>query len=254
MEWGALGVHDQIGIAGVIELPGKQGAHNRDLVLAGKRVLEIGCGQDTARGRVESAGGEYIGVDAFTDAAADVYCDGARLPFADSSFDVVCMANVLEHLPSPLAGLAEVARVLKDGGILDSSHAFLQSFHGISYAHLSHCGTVMALRGVGLEPRRIVPSRQYGFENQLCTIFFHLNRALPFSPVRFVMRLMRCAVDVYLDGMARVLSWHWRRAGLGYEAAAQRARAWRLVQGCSHTATINVLAQKGAPATGRGVS
>ena len=38
------------------------------------------------------------------------------LPFPDKSFDVVVMAEVLEHLPYPLITLSEIKRVLKTNG------------------------------------------------------------------------------------------------------------------------------------------
>jgi ubiquinone/menaquinone biosynthesis C-methylase UbiE len=38
------------------------------------------------------------------------------LPYADSSFDLVCCSWVLEHLPDSTRGLAEVVRVLTIGG------------------------------------------------------------------------------------------------------------------------------------------
>jgi ubiquinone/menaquinone biosynthesis C-methylase UbiE len=42
--------------------------------------------------------------------------DLTRLPFADASFDCVTCGYVLEHLPDPRPGLAELARVLRKGG------------------------------------------------------------------------------------------------------------------------------------------
>lgn len=39
-----------------------------------------------------------------------------RLPFEDDTFDIVIMAEVLEHLPYPKITLAEISRVLKPGG------------------------------------------------------------------------------------------------------------------------------------------
>ena len=42
--------------------------------------------------------------------------DIGTLRFADASFDLVIAAHVLEHLPDPVAALAEMRRVLRPGG------------------------------------------------------------------------------------------------------------------------------------------
>ena len=47
-----------------------------------------------------------------------VAADLMRLPFADNSFDCVTGGYVLEYLPDPEPGLAELGRVLKPGGSL----------------------------------------------------------------------------------------------------------------------------------------
>lgn len=57
-----------------------------------------------ARGRLKSDRPRYV--------AADLTC----LPFADGGFDCVTCGYVLEHLPDPRLGLAEIARVLRPGG------------------------------------------------------------------------------------------------------------------------------------------
>jgi len=44
--------------------------------------------------------------------------DMMQMPFADESFDCVTCGWVIEHLPDPRPGLAEVQRVLKPGGSL----------------------------------------------------------------------------------------------------------------------------------------
>lgn len=45
-----------------------------------------------------------------------VTADLSYLPFADESFDGVTCGYVLEHLPEPQMGLAELARVMRPGG------------------------------------------------------------------------------------------------------------------------------------------
>ncbi|GAB92638.1 class I SAM-dependent methyltransferase [Gordonia rhizosphera] len=43
--------------------------------------------------------------------------DALRLPYADNSFDVVLMSEILEHIPSDEAAIAEMVRILKPGGL-----------------------------------------------------------------------------------------------------------------------------------------
>lgn len=57
-----------------------------------------------ARQRLKSSRPTYL--------AADL----SHLPFADESFDCVTCGYVLEHLPDPRTGLAELSRVMKPGG------------------------------------------------------------------------------------------------------------------------------------------
>jgi len=41
-----------------------------------------------------------------------------RLPIADGSMEVVCLLDVIEHIPDPAPALAEAARVLRPDGVL----------------------------------------------------------------------------------------------------------------------------------------
>lgn len=42
--------------------------------------------------------------------------DGARLPFADGSFDLVTSAHAMHHIPEPVPVLQEMRRIARDGG------------------------------------------------------------------------------------------------------------------------------------------
>jgi SAM-dependent methyltransferase len=43
--------------------------------------------------------------------------EDVRLPFDDAAFDVVLSCGVLEHVPDEVASAAEIARVLRPGGL-----------------------------------------------------------------------------------------------------------------------------------------
>ena len=91
-------------------------------------LLEIGCGngffleEAQTRGYADVRGVEP-GSEATAKAAPDVrehiVCDIMRPGlFAEASFDVVCLFQVLDHLPDPVGVLAESRRVLKPGGFM----------------------------------------------------------------------------------------------------------------------------------------
>lgn len=106
-------------------------------ISANKKVADIGCGYGRNRKIVESVGGEWVGVEPFEGGAHTVVGDAEDLPFEDNTFDVVIMDAVLEHIPDVSKAIAEVARVLKPGGVFIGYVAFMECFHEISYSHLS---------------------------------------------------------------------------------------------------------------------
>jgi SAM-dependent methyltransferase len=129
-----LTVHDQLPKCTVwINKP----AYKLEKLVANKRVLDIGCGYGQMRSPVESAGGRWIGIEAFSGGAHTVAARAENLPFADASFEVVIMNAVLEHVEDVETSFVEVARVLKTGGRFVGYSAFMECFHEISYHHLS---------------------------------------------------------------------------------------------------------------------
>ncbi len=45
-------------------------------------------------------------------------CDAKKMPFADRTFDAVISNSIVHHIPTPFAVFAEMARVVKPGGVL----------------------------------------------------------------------------------------------------------------------------------------
>lgn len=95
-------------------------------------VLDVGCGNQPYRVHLPCA--HYVGLDIDTPATrarglAEVFYDGGRFPFADASFDAVLCSQVLEHVFTPEAFLAEIRRVLRPGGALVLAVPFVWDEH-----------------------------------------------------------------------------------------------------------------------------
>jgi ubiquinone/menaquinone biosynthesis C-methylase UbiE len=93
--------------------------------LRGGRVLEVGCGTGQILARVRGFAPGAVGVDLSGGMLARARARGlavgqasaTRLPFRDRSFDLVYSFKVLPHIPDLPGALAEILRVLDDGGV-----------------------------------------------------------------------------------------------------------------------------------------
>lgn len=86
----------------------------------GDKALELGCG---TLPRVPVEGGYFA--DLSRPALGKLQAQGGHavraagpLPFPDGVFQVVCAFEVLEHIPDDKTAMAEIARVLRPGGVL----------------------------------------------------------------------------------------------------------------------------------------
>jgi ubiquinone/menaquinone biosynthesis C-methylase UbiE len=100
--------------------------------LAGKRVLDVGCGLGGKTVAYAEEGARAVGVDLllanveqsrrFADtngAAVDFFvADAAALPVRDGVFDTVVANDAMEHFADPASALNEMARTVAGGGAI----------------------------------------------------------------------------------------------------------------------------------------
>jgi SAM-dependent methyltransferase len=118
--------------------------------VAGRRILDAGCGSGPLFAALRDRGAVVTGVDSSTvmlelarqrlGASADLHLAdlGSSLPFPDGTFDDVIASLVLHYLEDWTAPLAELRRVLTPGGRLIASvdHPFasqMQASPGADY-------------------------------------------------------------------------------------------------------------------------
>ncbi len=91
----------------------------------GKLVLDLGSGTGRHVRALAQAGANVVAgdIDIQVEEAPGgrVRLDGHRLPFRDGAFDMVVVAEVLEHVRDPKEVLAECARITRSGGSVVAS-------------------------------------------------------------------------------------------------------------------------------------
>ena len=97
-----------------------------DLLPAGERLLDLGCGNKPYESLFRKKFAMYVGADLAGNKEAELLIDSdGRVTAQDNTFDCVLSSEVLEHVTSPQLYLSEARRVLKPGGSL------VLSTHGI---------------------------------------------------------------------------------------------------------------------------
>ena len=173
------------------------------LPLAGRRVLEIGLGQGADSQQLIERGARWTGMDLTRESVArvaarmrvhglphDALVRGSvvRLPFEDAAFDVVYSHGVLHHVPEIGRAQAEIARVLRPGGLLVAMLYAKRSLNYlVSIAVLRRIGLAALVlsghRPGGIYGAHFDNARRVGLRNYLrMNRFIHHNTDGPENP------------------------------------------------------------------------
>lgn len=109
----------------------------------GLRLLDIGCSSGLFLDEARAADFDACGAELSRDTAAFARAhfglavhagDWRDAGYAEGSFDVVTLFDVIEHLPDPLGELTAIRRLLRPGGLLLQSTPNIDGlFPGLSY-------------------------------------------------------------------------------------------------------------------------
>lgn len=144
------------------------------------RVLDIGCGKDNLFIRNWTVNPDSVGIDVYSyNGVEQVHQDMTQLPFSDGSFDTVTLIAVGGHIPQNvrIAEFAEIARVLKPGGVLlmTEGEAVTQTI-GHQWRHFSY-----ALIG----KQDMDSERGMEEDEQYCMPYTEIMGYLNTSPLKF---------------------------------------------------------------------
>lgn len=120
--------------------------------------LDMGCGSGRHRKEIEDAGYEWIGADIDTSrgAARLLEADVHSLPFKSGAFKLVWMNCVIEHIGNPWIALAEIRRVLAEGGVTAGVSGYLDP-DDTHMCSLTHLGLKKVFTDVGFRDLQLTP-------------------------------------------------------------------------------------------------
>ncbi len=131
-----------------------------------RRILDLGCGMGGFLEGLGKLGDRVYPSDVEVESLSHcrergfqggVASSGYALPYADESFDLVCLFDALEHIPDDHRAMAEIVRVLRPGGRVFVSVPAYQFLYANNdriaqhYRRYTRSGLSEVFRGAGLE-------------------------------------------------------------------------------------------------------
>jgi SAM-dependent methyltransferase len=144
--------------------------------LAGRRVLDVGCGLGGKTVAYGECGASAVGVDILEEniaqsrryasehgaAVSFVVADAATLPVGERVFDTVIANDAMEHFADPAAALREMARTVVDGGaiwIFFTPHYSPLGSHLYDYVYTPWCHLLFSRAQLSGAIRRVLAQR-----------------------------------------------------------------------------------------------
>jgi ubiquinone/menaquinone biosynthesis C-methylase UbiE len=184
--------------------------------------LELGCGDGRAQPLIEELGYQWVGID-ISGSGNLIQADGHYLPFGSKTFNLVLTIAVFEDLYDPFLAAHELYRVLKPGGTVICTTAFLEHFHANSYFHMTHLGVERVFTRAGFRVTHLWPTCH--FAESLLTFWIPTQLSVAH-------RLLSRSTRVAADSLMRVRTWGLRKylsnRGYSTEAIEQRVQAEHL--------------------------
>lgn len=149
------------------------------------RVLDVGCGHMPFREDALRVATQYEGLDVESRVPGVTHIASAEAmtEISDAAYDCVFSFEVLEHLPHPQRAMAEMARVLRPGGMLLLTVPHLSRLHEEphDYFRYTRHGLRVLAEDVGLTVDRITPTAGLlsFLAHQVSTVLFGLAWPVP---------------------------------------------------------------------------